>query len=208
MVKRLYLEKETGYGPRCIYCSVRQRNCSWGSRCTQSNVLSIRISKAFIIFKAEVVLLQDKVDNRNNSGSSKVEIYCPNYVISGASSSIPLGIVQLYCRNLEFFHLDEGGEPPGKTSPPPYLWDKWEEKSLIMRGNFNVLTRGLVVLVLAVVIYNTGSLYFISIFFWLRKINIRAPAFCTGRYDSIVVRKKRLFTVGIEHVQYTFLLNL
>jgi len=39
-----------------------------------------------------------------------------------------------------------------------------------MRGNFDVLTRGLVILVLAVAIYGAGSVYVISIYLLLRDV--------------------------------------
>jgi len=66
--------------------------------------------------------------------------------------------------NLEFLYLGEGREPRGKTRFPPHLWDKWEGKQLIMRGNFDLLMRGLVILVLAVAIYDAGGFYVISIY--------------------------------------------
>ena len=58
----------------------------------------------------------------------------------------------------------------GKTRFPPHLWDKWEEKQLIMRGNFDALAGGLVILVLAVAIYDAGGFYVISIYFLLRNV--------------------------------------
>jgi len=83
--------------------------------------------------------------------------------------------------NLEFLHLSEGREPRGKTRFPPHLWDKWEGKQLIMRGNFDILTRGLVILVLVVAIYDAGSFYVInqysSICFLLR--NVEDPSSVT-----------------------------
>ena len=82
-----------------------------------------------------------------------------------------------------------------KTRFPPHLWDKWEGKQLIVGGNFDVLMRGLVILVLAVAIYDAGGFYVISIYCR------RSGLWHSALTNVAIVMKKRggLFVVGIEH---------